>query len=458
MSRVWSRFVASTIVALMVWTGVATAQSSHSEIQPKRNSPYSRFGLGDPQDQFYVASAGMGGLSAAFQDPFHLNLRNPASLAFLQATSFEVGFNAKYSLLDGGEESARSWSGNLNYLALGFPLKNPINEALDRRRSPLGWGMAFALQPYTVVGYDVFADTEGNGTGATASSFRGAGGTYRVLWGNSIRWKSLSVGVNLSYLFGKITNSQLVQFLDLEGAYSSQFLDETSYGGLLWELGAQYLIDFKELNDEGERVASGKRLIIGLFGNANNSFRTNTSAFVSRFNPTFDVRNDTIFYADEVRGDGRLPAELTGGLLYEEINRLKVGVEYSMGMWSNYRNDAQLNRRVVLDDSWGVTAGVEYIPDNASYNSYFKRVRYRFGALYQADPRVLEEGQQLRRYGLTLGMGLPIIRPREQSSHINFAVEVGRYGHPDAIDETYVKMAIGFTLNDNTWFYKRKFN
>ena len=64
----------------------------------------------------------------------------------------------------------------------------------------------------------------------------------------------------------------------------------------------------------------------------------------------------------------------------------------------------------------------------------------------------------MRRYGLTLGMGFHIVRPREQSSHVNFAVEVGRYGHPDAINETYVKMAIGFTLNDNTWFYKRKFN
>jgi len=445
------------MIVLSGLAGVATAQTSHGEIQPKRNSPYSRFGLGDPQDQYYVAAAGMAGLSAAWQDPFHINLRNPASLAFLQATSFEVGFNAKYSLLDGGEENARSWSGNLNYLALGFPLKNPINEAIDRRRSPFGWGMAFALQPYTVVGYDVLADSQSDGTGATSSSFRGTGGTYRVLWGNSFRWKSLSVGINLSYLFGKITNSQLVQFLDLEGAYSSQFLDETSYGGLLWEFGAQYLIDFKKLNEDRERVASGKRLIIGLFGNGNNSFRTNTSAFVSRFNPSFDVRNDTIFYEEELRGDGRLPAELTGGVLFEDINRLKVGVEYSIGMWSNYRNDSQVNRRVVLDDTWGIRAGVEYIPDYTSYNSYLKRVRYRLGGVYRTDPRVLEEGQ-LTQVGLSLGMGFPIVRPREQSSHVNFAVEVGRYGHPDAISETYVKMAIGFTLNDNTWFYKRKFN
>ena len=457
MSRVWSRFVASWIIALIGLVGVATAQSSHSEIRPKRNSPYSRFGLGDPQDQFYVAAGGMAGLSAAFQDPFHMNLRNPASLAFLQATSFEVGFNAKYSLLEGGEEDARSWGGNLNYLALGFPLKNPINEAMDRRRSPFGWGMAFALQPYTVVGYDIIADTEGNGTGATSSSFRGTGGTYRVLWSNAFRWKSLSVGINTSYLFGKITNSQLVQFLELEGAFSSRFLDETSYSGLLWEFGAQYLIDLKEMNADGEREASGKRLIIGLFGNGNNSFRTNTSAFVSRFNPTLNVRNDTIFNEDELRSNGQLPAELTGGVVYEESNRFKVGMEYSVGLWSNYENDVQANRRVVLDDTWGVRAGVEYIPDYASYNNYFKRVSYRFGGVYRTDPRVFQEGQ-LTQYGLTFGLGFPIIRPREQRSNVNFAVEVGRYGNPDTINETYVKMAIGFTLNDNTWFYKRKFN
>jgi hypothetical protein len=429
------------------------AQTANFDIRPKQNSPYSRFGLGDLRDQYFVAASAMGGISATFQDPFHLNFRNPASLASLRATAFEVGVDAKYASLKGADQKTNNWSGNLNYLALGFPLKNPINEALERRRLPFGLGMGFALQPYSVVGYDVQVDLEGNGAGETNNSFKGSGGTYRLMWGNAARWQDFSVGFNLSYLFGNINNSRRVEFPGQELAYASEFLDKISFSGWLWEFGAQYTYEFKKPNAEGEMESTGKRIIAGVFGSSKNKFQTNTTRFISRDNFLVGAR-DTVLFEEDIEREGTLPAQMTLGLGFEEVNRLRVGIEYSRDLWNQYRNEA---RPQELKDTWGVAFGAEYIPDISSYNSYFEKVRYRFGGFYRTDPRTFDAGQ-LDQLALTLGFGFPIIRPRQQTSFLNVSFEAGQFGHPDIIRETYFKMGLGFTLNDNTWFFKRKFN
>ncbi|MEL7163729.1 MAG: hypothetical protein AAFN92_23420, partial [Bacteroidota bacterium] len=124
------------------------------DIRPKLNSPLSRFGLGDPLDQVHAAAAGMGALESVYQDPFHLNLQNPASLASLQSTSFEVGIYARNSTITDRNGDANAWQGNMRYLALGFPLRNPVNLNLERLQNSWNGGMAFSLAPTSLVGYD----------------------------------------------------------------------------------------------------------------------------------------------------------------------------------------------------------------------------------------------------------------------------------------------------------------
>ncbi|MEL6721499.1 MAG: hypothetical protein AAFP82_22565, partial [Bacteroidota bacterium] len=122
-------------------------------------------------------------------------------------------------------------------------------------------------------------------------------------------------------------------------------------------------------------------------------------------------------------------------------------------LWSNYENEAKPD---VLNDSYRISAGVEWTPDYLSYNNYFKRIRYRLGAFYQTDPRSFND-EQLTKTGLTLGLGFPLILPRQQTSFINFAMEAGQFGLEEAINENYIKFTLGFTLNDNLWFFKRKY-
>ena len=161
----------------------AQIESSSDVINPTINSPFSRFGLGDFLDQYFAASGAMAGLRAAYQDPYHMNLDNPASLASLRATAFEVGIGARYSSWESPSVVDNQWSGNLRYLALGFPLFNPINEALDRKDGSTGWGMSIALVPYTLVGYDIETQVSDENFDVATNILKGKGGTYRFRWG-----------------------------------------------------------------------------------------------------------------------------------------------------------------------------------------------------------------------------------------------------------------------------------
>lgn len=450
MLNMWRSVFAGILVCLIA--GGLLAQSENSTINPKNNSPLSRFGLGDALDQYLAGAAGMGGLSAAYNDPFHLNLLNPASLPYLQTTAFEVGLYTKYAHLTSEENTDDIWSGNLNYIALGFPLLNPINEALDRKRSPWDLGMSLSLAPYTLVGYDIETQQVDPDYGTATNFLKGTGGTYKLGWGGAAKYKGFSVGVNASYLFGKLTNSRRVGFDSLAYAYSTEFLDEIGVSGFVWQIGAQYSYDFKSLNKKGEKEANGRRLTIGLYGNPTNSFNTKSNRFYSRY--LSESVKDTIVYTDDVKGSGSLPPSFTFGVGYEVANKWRIGSEYSHESWSKYENEAKPEK---LSNAWRASIGGEYIPNISSYNNYFDRIRYRAGLFYSTDPRSVA-GDQVNKYGLTFGFGFPLIMPRQQTSFINTGFEIGKFGVADVIQETYYKLTLGFTLNDNSWFFKRKFN
>lgn len=444
------------LLLLLVTSGPLLGQrTDFIELRPKQNSPLSRFGLGDPLDQWHVAQSGMAGISATWQDPFHLNIVNPASLASLGTTSFEVGLYGKTGTLKDSNGEARTNSGNLQYLALGFPLRNSINVNLDRADTRWNAGMAFSLAPTTLVGYDLELEQDDPNTGVTSNLLKGNGGTYRVTWSNAFRYQGISAGINLNYNFGRLTNDRVVVFDSLLTALATEVLEEYNVNGWNIGYGFQYALDFKETNDEGMSVPSGKRLIFGVHGQLEAELRTKSDLLSRRFSPSPNLFvSDTLQAIQDTKGNLTLPSSVNFGLAFEDMNRLFVAAEYGIGNWSNYRNDAQNDRLV---NSSRLAFGLQYIPDFDSYNSYFKRVRYRLGVRLEDDPRILQ-GEQARRRAFTFGMGLPIVLPRQQVSFFNFAVEIGKFGIPDVLDENYIQFTMGFSLNDNTWFLKRKFN
>lgn len=431
------------------------AQSSTDA--PLTNSPFSRFGLGDFINGNFAASAGFGNLSATYNDPYHLNALNPAASSSLLSTSYEVGIYGKRSTLDDGIQKNNIWGGHINYLALGFPLRNQINELLDKKKkSNTKWGMNFALLPYTTVGYNIQSVQKLPNVDTIISAYRGRGGTYKLMWGNSFAYKGLSVGLNVGAFFGTINNDRIVGFYNLTEDYEDNFQFNSKYNGLTWNLGAQYTYEFKKkVGSKSE--PSGKKIIFGAHGNPALSFKTKSAQTIRRVNYaySFSGLSDTLFKERlaGLNGTGKLPTEFALGVMYQKENKFRVGINYAAGLWSKYENSLQQD---VLKNSYTISTGLEYTPEYNSYNNYLKRVRYRFGANYGKDPRVVK-GEQIENKSLTLGFGFPLVMPRQQISFVDIAFEFGQIGI-SSFKDNYGKVVLGFTMNDNSWFYKRRFN
>lgn len=431
--------------------------------QPKQNSPYSRYGLGDPVNQFFASQAGFGGQSAAFHDPFYLNLENPASYAYLRATALEVGLFAKNSNYQSGQNSLNTWSGNLAYLALGFPLRSPINEVLDRTKSPWKFGMGGALTPNTVVGYNVEVRDTLPDLGAVESSFQGTGGTYRFTWSNAVKYKNTALGLNLGWIFGKNTFENETRFGDgltwgdSFPTFHNNYRDDIRISGFVWKLGLQHDLVLKYAENDKETPV--KWITIGVTGEANHDITSRADRLFLRSRGRLSngqyVSADTLLNETNARRTITLPATFSAGIQYVVANKLRVGVQYRYEGWSAFKNEARPDGAEYRNTS-AVSAGIEFIPDYISYNRYLKRVRLRAGGYYRQDPRVIG-GREIEDVGLTVGLGFPLLLPRQQTSFVNAALEVGRLGADSPVEETYFRITVGFTLNDNSWFYKRRF-
>ena len=427
--------------------------------QPKFNSPYSRYGIGDIVSPYFANQAGWGGQTAAFHDPYHLNLANPASFAFLRSTALETGIYTKYSQYKSSAGTQEEWSGNLSHLALGFTLKSPINEVLDKVKSPWNYAMGISLTPYSRVGYNIEARDTFPGVDDVQNQFQGSGGLYRVAWTGAAKHKNTAFGLNLGWVFGKMAYENTTLFYDTSSIKLPTFQDnirqDLSASGFVWNLGVQRDIVLERA--ENDKDIPTRWITIGLAGNGKHNLRAIEDRFHIRSrgqlaNGSFSDA-DTLLALTDQRTELTLPASFSLGIQYVKSNKLKLGAQVGLETWSGYKNGA---RPETLRNTFSVSGGAEYIPDYSSYNKFLRRVRYRAGAYYRQDPRSVG-AIDLNDMGLTIGLGFPVILPRQQTSFVNFALELGKLGADSPIEETYIRFTAGFTLNDNTWFYKRRF-
>lgn len=423
--------------------------------QPKQNSPYSKYGIGDRLNQYFANQAGWGGQTAAFHDPFHLNISNPASYAHLRSATLETGLYAKYSSLSTDDSKSEYWSGNLANIALGFTLKSPINEVLDKTKSPWTYGMAFALTPYTLVGYNTLINEDLPDLGEVENTFEGSGGTYRFNWGGGVKYKNTAAGLNFGWVFGKSVYAATTFFNDSFPTFETNRREDLRINGFVWNAGIQH--DFVLQTADNDRSIPVRWITLGITGESNHKLNTEYDVLFVRSRGTASngnyIDSDTLQSDFNIKNKLTLPATIGIGIQYVNSTKLKAGMQYEYGNWSSYDNAARPEK---MRNTSAVSAGVEYIPDFSSYNNYSKRMRYRLGAYYRQDPRIIN-GKGLDDFGISFGLGLPVILPRQQTSFVNAAFELGKFGSGTPIEETYFRINIGFTLNDNTWFYKRRF-
>ena len=142
------------------------------------SSPYSRYGLGELNLQTFAAPSAMGGSFIAYhQDtvaPFFINVANPAGLASMKLSVFELGGQAQFTKISSHSSSINKNNSNFSYASVGFPIKR------------LG-GAAFGIMPYSTVGYKITSSQQDANVGSMTYVFNGDGGVNKAFIGVGLK-------------------------------------------------------------------------------------------------------------------------------------------------------------------------------------------------------------------------------------------------------------------------------
>ena len=432
---------------VLVFCGFALSMTAQEVASPTRNSPFSSFGIGDLEPFAFSAQLGMGGIGQAYNHTHIASPSNPAALGALRYTSYQVGVGFTRTSLEQGDLENDNGDGQLQNISLAFPLQNSLNEVLDGKNSKVRVGTMLAVSPYSNIGYNIEIASDEEGLGNVQSNFEGSGGFYRLQFAGGAEYdRRARFGVNFSYIFGRTNTQSEVVPTDVFGASRLNESNAFRGRGLETQLGAQY--DFiLEANADG---VTKRVLTVGATTTFGASFNGDATRSLIATNQFF--LTDTIaFFEDELQTLD-FPNRVALGAYYRVINKFGIGFDVERVGWGDFRNSVRPLEN--LTDATNIRAGVEWTPDSKAFGQYWKQVQYRAGAYLNEDPRPGVDNER----GLTFGLGLPIVRPREEVSYVNLSLNAGYLDTSSDITQRYIRLVAGFTLTDNTWFFKRRFN
>ena len=402
--------------------------------QIRSASPYSVFGLGDLSDNNNAWNLSMGNLSMAMRGPGHINYANPASYTAFDSMSFvfEGGFNLDVIKLTSDYQTENRTFGSVGYFLFGLPVTK-------------WWRSSFGLVPFSRIGYEIATVGKVDQT-MVVQAYTGSGGINRFYWGNGFKiLKNLHVGFNASYLFGSMDRKTNVIFPDSVVYMNFELNNMITMNDLLFNFGVQYGIKLKD---------DLKLTLGGVFSNQSN-MSAKVDFLARTYLPASDggiTYKDTLAMGDNFEGDIVIPIMIGAGFAFDKNEKWTAGVDYKWQNWKKYK--AFNLTDTMMTNSYMISAGAEFLPDINSYTSYFKRVRYRVGFLYNSTYLQIN-GVHLNEYAVTFGFGLPL---RGMKTAINLSAQLGSRGttQDDLIKESYFKFTLGFSVFER-WFVKRKY-
>ncbi|MDQ3141012.1 MAG: hypothetical protein M3Q56_02070 [Bacteroidota bacterium] len=419
-------------------------------------SPLSRFGLGgfNKSGSSFSNHLAYGGLAYHAENQFNPN--NPASLAFLKITVADIGLQIKSSnFSDVNNLKASSWSGNLSHIFIGIPLRNSINQILDRKTYKNFYSLSFGLSPYTSTAYRFYVQDSTGELGKISRDLSGAGGLNKLSGGFAYRYEDISFGINMAYVFGKQRFQQKMFFNDLIGAGDNFLDDDFTAAGFAWNLGFMYQLTLNQKLIEKDKSLRPRSITFGATIQLPSSITyTQNALYVTRIDIATNSAIDTVFYASNLKEDTEIPFGYGMGVHYNFKERFGLLADFKQEFWANSKLHSGL--KGTLGDLSQYSLSGWYRPDATGFKSFFKRATYRAGFYFDSDYRVID-GKNPESFGLTLGLGMPIVFQR-QTAMAHFGIDLGRTSLKNVLDENYIKFNIGFSLNDNEWFLKRRYD
>jgi hypothetical protein len=417
------------VVLLVLTSTIGVAQKNNT-------SAYSFFGIGNKNNSTSIEQLSMGGVGVALSSPHQLNLTNPASSASLFFTNYSLGVASNHiSLKDNsGKESASS--AHLSYLTLGLPLGEKS-------------GMYFGLTPNSSVGYSLLANVyDTDDSVIEGSLYEGDGGSNRVFAGFGLTvFKGFRIGLEGSYIFGKIENSITNQIKDV--SLASKYKTESTLKGTAMTVGFQFDTPLKD----------DIKLHFGGSFELENEIDTEGKEYLYSVSlGTYESPRDTILNRETI-GVIRAPLKSNIGVGVGADNKWFIGADYS------FQNALELDGAVLnnynkinYDKYTKFAIGGYFIPDFNSITSYWNRVIYRAGIRMEKSGLLVDptgNGSSFTAiddFGISFGVGLPL---KNAISSLNFGFELGKRGKASngLVQESYFKLRLSLSLGDK-WFKK----
>jgi len=469
--------------------------------QTASTSPYSRYGVGDLNNKGLAQSFALGGTHIAVQNDstpmFLINAANPASYSNIRLTTADLGLGYSRLQLENANAKTTTHSAALSHIAIGLPLTK-------------WWGLSFGLLPYSTVGYKVSDQQEIANVGTVNFLYEGTGGLNQAFIGNGIKplyglprkfsktkkykalisnkkadssakteaeiladikaarkiykrrknLQNLSLGLNVSYLFGNIENSARSIFPGGLLAFNTRTYTTKRVKDIYFDYGIQhaFVLDSFKHRELKEKVS----IIWGATFTAQTNVKSKIDSLsYSYFNSStgYEIIKDTIVNSNNVDGTITLPLSFGFGIAFKKGDKWMVAADYIIQNWSSYQ---AFNQSQGLKNSMRATIGVQYVPNSKAVGleNYKKRIHYRAGLKYYQSAIELKS-TPLIEYAVTAGVGLPVGRNYllQNFSMVNIGVEYGQRGTTTngLIKENILKVSLGFTINDR-WFVKPKYD
>lgn len=415
--------------ALLLPFFVATAQV-------KISSPYSIFGIGNLYGVSSQMNMAIGGAATAFSSPYFINPANPASYMAFDSNSFvfDGAFNLRSGTLKTIDESQKTRFGTISNLYFGFPVTK-------------WWRTSLGIMPYSKVGYEMQSSQVAENIGSMYTTYKGSGGLNKAYIGNAFSpVKNLSVGVNVSYIFGSIIKERTITFPDSAAYFNTMMKSTARLGKINFDAGLLYRIKMKE----------GRFMQIGLTYHptqlVDGYAEKFTYSYYYNYATNVETIKDTVNYEAGENGEVTLPASLGAGFMIGNTNRWFATADINWQKWSEFR---YLGNNPGMKDNYRISLGGQFRPSPVDIGKYYERIYYRAGFRFEQSYLEIRE-TRLNDFGISFGVGLPMKKSR---STMNIAVEVGSQGTTEKglINENYVRLTIGTSLQER-WFLKRRFN
>jgi hypothetical protein len=359
----------------------------------------------------------MGGIGYGLRNPKIINPLNPASFSAIDSMTFMLDFGIKgqASFFKEGANQATKYNAGIEYLALQFPLAK-------------GLGMGIGFEPVSYVGYQ-FVEDSLQSPQKSFATYSGKGGLNKVYATLSYQlFNRFSFGVNVGYLFGDIIHSQSVSS-NIGKSHTLSWNDSLRSRGLTYEVGFQYI----------HPIRKNEEIVLGLVYTPKTKFGTTVMRGETNYNssglitgvPKLEVTKTPVF---------QLPETYAVGVSYRKLNKWTAGADFQYQKWAKAKF---YDKTDTLSNRMKMNIGAEYI----------NKVYYRAGAYY-SNSYVNINGGGYKEYGVSLGLGIPMIDKR---SFLNLAVEysVLRPEIKTVLHEQYFKFTLSYTFNE-LWFLKRK--